>query len=262
MSNLPNAALGTTLVQTDGASSYHSLQLSATKRFSHGLQFLVSYTWSHSIDDYSGGIDNDLIGLPGDSSGPHQFASSDFDRRQRFVASFVYDLPKVYHGSQGFLTRALNSWELAGIFTQQSGIPFSIIYGGNAFQYAYGTLVPGRTVASATLKGSTESRLNEYFDTSAFESDTTTYPSLYASFGNSGRNSFVGPGQQNLDFSIVKLIPVKESRKFEFRAEFFNIFNHSNFANPVSIVSSADFGQIVATATGPRVIQFALKFNF
>lgn len=262
LSNLPNAALGTTLVQTDGASSYHSLQFSATKQLAHGLQFLASYTWSHSIDDYSGSTDNDLVGLPGDDSGPHQFAGSDFDRRQRFIGSFVYDLPSFYRGSQSLLTRTLNSWELAGIFVQQSGIPFSVIYGGNAFQYAYGTLVPGRSIASATKSGSTESRLNEYFDTTAFESSTTTYPNLYAGFGNSGRNSMIGPGEQNLDFSIVKFIPVTEARKFEFRTEFFNLANHASFTNPVSIVSSANFGQIVTTATGPRVIQFALKLNF
>lgn len=262
MSTFPNAALGTTVVQTDGASIYNSLQASVTKRFSHGLQFLASYTWSHSIDDYSGGQVNDLEGLPGDNSGPHQFAASDFDRRQRFVVSFVYDLPKFYKGGDRIARDLANSWQISGIVTLQSGMPFNIIYGGNVFQNAYGTLVPGRTIASAVLSGSVESRLNGYFDTTAFEANTTLYPGLYASYGNSGRNSMLGPGQKNVDFSVVKFIPITETQKFEFRTEFFNLFNHPNFANPVSIVGTPAFGDIVSTATGPRVIQFAFKYNF
>jgi len=256
MSSLAAPILSTFDVQTDGKSIYHSLQASATKRFSHGLQFLVSYTWSHSIDDYSGGDVNDLVGLPGDASGVHYFASSDFDRRQRFVASFVYDLPKAYKGGNGFAKGFLNSWEISGIATMQSGVPFSIIGSTGAFGYPFGTLASGRTVASSVLTGSVEDRLSGYFDKTAF----TATP--FTSFGTAGRNILIGPGQRNLDFSVVKFIPVTESQKIEFRTEFFNIFNHPNFMNPVNIQSSTNFGQIVKTATGPRVIQFAFKYSF
>jgi hypothetical protein len=98
--------------------------------------------------------------------------------------------------------------------------------------------------------------------------------------GNVGRNCLRGPRQVNLDFSIAKLFPLAESRSFEFRAEFFNLFNHPNFANPISnlnalfassgsidpatgqVLNAGNFGRIISTSTNPRIIQFALKFNF
>jgi hypothetical protein len=81
------------------------------------------------------------------------------------------------------------------------------------------------------------------------------------------RNALRGPGQSNVDFSVVKFIPITEQQKFEFRTEFFNIFNHTNFSNPVSVKGTASapnalFGKILTTSTGPRVIQFAVKYNF
>jgi hypothetical protein len=151
----------------------------------------------------------------------------------------------------------IDDWQLAGIFTVQSGLPFSIIGSDSAFQQTRGDYAPGDTISSATFSGSVTSRLNEYFNTAAF-----VLPTAYGDFGATGRNILRGPGQSNVDFSIVKFIPVTESSRFEFRTEFFNIFNIVNFANPVNILTSANFGQIVAASTGPRVIQMALKFSF
>jgi hypothetical protein len=99
---------------------------------------------------------------------------------------------------------------------------------------------------------------NPYFDTTAFAVPTANT----ADFGTLGRNIIRGPKQINTDLSIMKLFPITESQKVEFRAEFFNLFNNVNFANPVNVVSSGNFGQIASTTTGPRVIQFALKYNF
>jgi hypothetical protein len=122
-------------------------------------------------------------------------------------------------------------------------------------------LKPGRTVASAIKTGNVADRLgnndNPYFDTSAFVS-----PSAFGDFGQLGRNIIVGPKQIDTDLSIMKNIPVTESQRVEFRAEFFNLFNNVNFANPVNIQSSGNFGQIASTTTGPRVVQFALKYTF
>ena len=86
-------------------------------------------------------------------------------------------------------------------------------------------------------------------------------PSALGDFGQLGRNIIRGPKQINTDFSIMKFIPVTESQRVEFRAEFFNLFNNVNFANPVNIHPSSNFGPIVSTTTGPRVVQFALKYN-
>jgi len=255
LSGLASAPLGTFVQQTSAQSSYNSLQASVTKRYSNGLQFLASYTWSHSIDDFSGGAVNDLTGAVGDTHSNY-FGSSDFDRRHRFIVSFVYDLPKAYRGGAVLPKQVLNNWQLAGVGTWQSGTPFSIIGNSSAFISVFADFKPAETVGSATKSGDVGARLNSYFNTTSFQQPTGT------GWGNVPRNAFVGPGQKNLDLSIVKFFPIREKQKVEFRSEFFNVFNHTNFANPVNVLASAQFGQILSTSTGPRVIQFALKYSF
>ncbi|HYE23861.1 MAG TPA: hypothetical protein VEG32_01555, partial [Clostridia bacterium] len=98
-------------------------------------------------------------------------------------------------------------------------------------------------------------RLGEYFETSDWVAPA-------AGQWGSARNVLRGPAQTNVDFSIVKFIPVTETQKFEFRTEFFNLLNTTNFANPVNVRTSANFGQIVRSSTGPRVVQFAFKYSF
>ena len=210
MSAFKSPVFGTYVEQTTGKSGYNSLQASLTKRYSFGLQFLASYTWSHSIDDYSGGDVNDLVGMPGDTW-THYFASSDFDRRHRFIVSYLYDLPKFYKGSNGFGKGLVNNWQLAGITTYQTGTPFGIIGAQSVFSSVWGQLNPGRTLGSAKVSGGTESKLNGYFDATAFGPVTPN------TFGQPLRNVFRGPGQSNWDFSIVKFIPITESQKAEFR---------------------------------------------
>ena len=263
--NLTAPGLGSFLMESNSNSNYNSLQATLNKRFSHGLQMLLSYTWSHSLDYYSGSPVSDITLLPGDMvNEQHNYGSSDFDRRQRFVASYLYDLPNVYRGGSTFGKKALNSWTVSGIVTLQSGTPFSIYGDDSAFEATMADLVPGRTLSSAIKSGNVADRLGidntpPYFDTSAFVRPVTIGDFGY---GQLGRNIIVGPKQIDTDFSIMKSIPVTESQRMEFRAEFFNLFNNVNLANPVNIISSANFGQIASTTTGPRVIQFALKYTF
>jgi hypothetical protein len=200
---------------------------------------------------------SDISLTPGDMANEHNYAPSDFDRRQRFVASYVYNLPNFYRGDLGFARKLLNSWSVSGIETLQSGTPFTI-YGQVAlFEATRADLAPGRSLASAIKGGSVAGRLNAYFDPTAF-----VQPTAFGHFGQLGRNILRGPKQTNTDFSIIKAVPVTESKQLEFRAEFFNLFNNVNFANPISTVASGNFGQVAATTTGPRVIQFAVKFAF
>jgi len=256
--NLTAPGLGSFLMESNSDSNYNSLQATLNKRFSKGLQMLLSYTWSHSLDDYSGTGVSDITLLPGDMvNEQHNYGSSDFDRRHRFVASYLYDLPNAYRGGSAFGKKALNSWSVSGIVTLQSGVPFSIYGEDSAFQATTADLASGRTLTSAIKGGNVADRLNAYFDPSAF-----VVPTAFGDFGQLGRNIIVGPKQVNTDPSIMKLIPVTESQRVEFRAEFFNLFNNVNWANPVNIASSANFGQIASTTTGPRVVQFALKYTF
>jgi len=255
--NLTAPGLGSFLMESNANSNYNSLQATLNKRFSKGLQMLLSYTWSHSIDDYSGSDVSDITLIPGNMVDEQNRATSDFDRRHRFVASYVYDLPRLYNGSSAVGKKVLNSWGVSGIVTLQSGTPFSIFGQDSAFQATRANLAPGRTVDSAVKGGDVGDRLNAFFDPTAF-----VQPTAFGDFGQTGRNILRGPKQINTDFSVMKFIPVTESQKVEFRAEFFNIFNNVNFANPINVASSANFGQITSTTTGPRVIQFAMKYEF
>jgi len=267
--NLTAPGVGSFLMESNSNSNYNSLQATVNKRFSHGLQMLLSYTYSHSIDDYSGNDVSDISLLPGDMvNEQHNYASSDFDRRQRFVGSYLYNLPDAYRGGSAFAKKALNSWSVSGIVTLQSGTPFSILGEDTFFEATTADLATGRTLASAIKSGNVADRLNAYFDSSAF----VIPPAFAPDWGQLGRNIIRGPKQINTDFSIMKSIPVTESQRVEFRAEFFNLFNNVNFANPINAIylagtnptnpSETNFGRIATTTTGPRVVQFALKYNF
>jgi Carboxypeptidase regulatory-like domain len=255
--NLPAPGLGSFLMESNSNSNYHSLQVTVNKRLSKGLQMLLSYTYSHSLDDYSGSDVSDISLTPGDMVNEHNYASSDFDRRHRFVASYVYNLPNFYRGDSGVGKKVLNSWSASGIVTLQSGTPFSIDGQVALFEATRADLAPGRTLASAIKGGPVTDRLNAYFDPTAF-----VQPTAFGDFGQLGRNIFRGPKQTNTDFAVIKSVPVTESKWIEFRAEFFNLFNNVNFANPINVVASGNFGQVAATTTGPRVIQFAAKLSF
>ncbi len=263
LSALAVQGFGVDWMQSSANSSYNSLQVGLTKRFSSGLQLLASYTYSHSLDDYSGDPTgtSDVTVVPGNQVLLNNYASSDFDRRHRFVFSGIYDLPKFYKGDSRFAKQAVNGWQLASIFTIQSGTPFSVLTNATAFVQARADLVPG---CNPGMQGSVNSRLGEYFNTSCFVAATAP-----GDFGNTGRNILRGPAQQDVDISLIKFFPITERARLEFRTEFFNAFNNVSFANPINLPATAPpapanpiFGQIVATTTGPRVIQFALKVDF
>ncbi len=260
LSSLAVQGFGVHTMQSSSNSSYNSLQASVTKRFSNGLTFLASYTWSHSLDDYSGDPTgtSDVTVVPGNQA-PGQlnnYASSDFDRRNRFVFSGTYDLPKFYKGGSTFARQAANGWQLASVITVQSGTPFSVITNDTAFVQARANSVPG---CNPAVSGSVESRLANYFNVACFAPAPAT---AAGGFGNTGRNILQGPNQKNVDISVIKYFSVTERAKLEFRSEFFNAFNLLSFQNPDNVLASPSAGQVLATSTGPRVIQFALKLNF
>ncbi|HEX8354502.1 MAG TPA: TonB-dependent receptor [Pyrinomonadaceae bacterium] len=259
-----NATGGLQSVQTSSNSHYDSLQASVTKRFSRGLQFLSAYTFGKSIDYYSGGAINELVSTPGDQRDwKTNRGRSDFDRTHRFVTSFVYDLPRLAAGDSA-ARWLLNDWGLNGIVTLQTGLPFSVFQAPDNNTIQRANLRPGFT-GDAERGGRTQGRLTQYFNTAAFAPSTLAggFFDPSAPFGNTGRNILTGPGQKNVDFSVIKYIPFTESVRGEFRTEFFNLFNWANFANPNSNISvPLTFGRITQTSAGPRVIQFAFKLNF
>lgn len=269
-----NATGGVQQVQTTSQSTYNSLQTSLSKRFSSGLQFLAAYTYGRSIDFYSGAALNELTNIPGDqvnwrlNKGP-----SDFNREQRFVLSGVYALPKRSYGS-AFARGLLNNWQIASIVVFQTGLPFSVVVDNGNSVINRANLASGFSGGFYT-SGSVRDRLNGFFNTAAFTRScptaacntglaVVTNPTFdpSAPFGNTPRNFLTGPGQKNVDISFIKLIPVSERVRAEFRAEFFNAFNWVNYANPNNNLIGANFGRIERASTGPRVIQLAFKVSF
>ena len=239
-----------------GNSNYNALQITANKRFHHGLTVLANYTRSKSIDEGSG-----------DGSQPSnpfniraERAVSDFNFPNRFVASAIWQLPGLTaHGS---LARAVTAgWEVNGIFTLQSGVPFSITSGVDNSKSAV-NLDRANVVGDWSLSGDRAKSqiIRQYFNTAAYTVNTP------GTFGNAGRNILVGPRTVNLDLGAVKAFRITERYRLQFRAEAFNIANHANLANPNGNVSSPNFGVITATAGtaagSPRVIQLALKLMF
>ena len=258
---------GISVFASTGSSTYNSLQTRVEKRFSHGFSLLAGYTWSHSIDNESSanlGSNN--------NSGPRFFrlhpdwerGNSDFDIRNRFTLGYLWDLPfgngkAVAGDATGALDKVIGGWQISGITTISSGNWLTITDGNGNFANSTGgqrpDLVPGQDPSGRPCVPGT------FFNTCAF----TDPPS--GSFGNVGRNTVRGPGYQVWDASLLKQIPISENRRFEFRAEFFNVPNHTNFtpscsycASPLDMASGS-YGFITA-AKPPRQIQFGLKFYY
>jgi hypothetical protein len=240
-------------LSTQGFSSYNGLQIRAEKRFSRGLEFLATYAWQHSLDNASSANLESA-----NNSSPRDFllypnldyGNSDFDIRQRFVASYSWQIP---YGNR--LNRAgrliLGGWQTAGILTLQTGNWYTVSDGNANFANSDGSQNPdlvgnpnGKPCVPGTL-----------FNTCAFAD-----PPL-GSLGSAGRNIVQQPGTITWDSSFFKSFPVRESSRFEFRAEFFNILNHPNLTTGNLTYGNGDFGFPNGAST-QRQIQGALKYYF
>ena len=238
-------------------SGYNSLQVSLDKRFAHGLQFTAAYTFSKSIDEASS-FEGILNPLPG----ANNRSLSLFDARDRFVISYYWELPlRKYSGFRGGL---IDGWALSGITTYQTGFPIRITSSAdNELMNSFDFELPGEPDQLAPFKVQRpQANGNYYFNPNTFTEDTSIDPSLFGRVGNAPRTICCGPGISDTDFALLKTIPLSESKHFEFRAEFFNIFNHTQFYNPDgNSTDGSQFGQ-VTQAKDPRLMQFALKFYF
>jgi hypothetical protein len=253
-------------------SSYNALEASLRKRFSHGLSFLASYTLSKSIDDVSsfnitGSASQPVAGENDLAQNPFNLAAergrSMFDARHRLVLSYQWSLPFWKH-PDAMYKRFLGDWQVNGITTFMSGTPFTVFDSSDVSLQGGAPEITGFSANRPNVIGNPNSgprKPQEWFNVSAFQQLIPDPLGRFQVFGNEGRNTVQGPGLMNWDFSAFKNIPVTESKELQFRAEFFNIFNHTNFRLPDSDISSPTFGQIHADL-GPRVIQLALKFMF
>lgn len=258
-------------IGSDAASWYNALLVSLNRRFSHGLQLQVSYTFSKDLSTAYGSA----IGANGGEALGNQnnlaadYGPDNFVRPHRIIVNYTYQLPKP-HGDNAFVQQAFAGWSLQGVTTFQTGHLLTVQYTNLANVYGTtldraqlsGTCTPGQYVTS----GSVTSKLIDYINTSCF----TTPPVVgddgaATAFGNSGVGILQGPSELNFDFSLIKLFPlrkIREGANLEFRSEFFNIFNHPLFQDPDTTLNDATFGRITNTYGNPRIIQLALKLTF
>jgi hypothetical protein len=245
--------------QSTAQSVYHSLQASVTQRFSHGFQFLASYTFAHSIDNASGqgggagtgGVVNP--GGVGETSGilGNQLDNranrglSDFDRKHRFVLSGLWSLPSPKRTSP-VAAALLGGWQISSILTAMSGLPVDIVDTGAGS--LYGLSGASSALARPNVVGSVSAAPAGYFfNPFAFARPVLAagqpIPSSGGAFiadgagtdiGNTGRNVLRGPRQTMVDFGVTRRFTIREHKSIELRGDFFNLLNHVNLANPIS----------------------------
>ncbi len=283
--NRPNENYGAIdSLSTVSASTYHALQTTIRARNWHGVSGFAGYTWSKSLDDASDGIDFNFatVAFPQNSLNLHaEHGPSNFDTRHRFTAAFTYDLPKL--AGPNWIAQG---WQLNTIVTAQSGRPVPIVsandtsaqngdvYPTPSNYHQRPNLVPGVNPINSNWRSAPDSI--GYLNGAAFaQPDYAAPDNLVGSFGNLGRNAIYGPKFWNVDFSLAKSTRIFEKTTVQVRAEFFNIFNHPNFALPNFFVDPGSPQQGLITQTpdqaqtnpglgggGPRVVQLALKVIF
>jgi outer membrane receptor protein involved in Fe transport len=232
-------------------SNYNSLQANVEKRFSKGLSFQGAYTFSKSIDNASS---FESILNPLDYRRSRSLSM--FDARQRFVFSYYYQLPTF--SLRGAAAKFLNGWSSSGIITFQDGFPIRITSLDDLeLMYSYDFELPGEPDMVGKFKRLNPRGPGNY----AFNQDAFA-PQALGTIGSSPRTVCCGPGIDNYDFALHKDTVIHEQVHLEFRAEFFNIFNHAQFSKvDGNITDGVDFGR-VTRARDPRLIQFALKLFF
>jgi hypothetical protein len=236
------------------------MQVKFRKRYRNGLQMQAAYTWSKMLDDFSsvGGYGVTYPGYTNNNNRRLDKALSSLHEPHHLAVNFQYDLP--FHPSQKALRAVAGGWSLNGITTIQSGQPVSVSSAANTTGSFNGTQRPNSTGISSQTSGSIKQRVDHFFNPAAFV-NAPRY-----TFGNIGRNmpDNLGPALQVWDLSVLKRIPIHEAKQFEFRAEFFNLFNNVNFQVPdgdSTTFGRPQFGTLVA-AERARIIQFGLKFRY
>ncbi len=279
--------LGELLIFYNAArSNYNGLQLQVRKTsMEHGIAFQANYTWAKNITDADA-----VWSAPGTSGGVTQnnpqcirceYARASYSIAHRAVANFEYDLP--FGRFSSLPTRLTQGWKMLGIFSAQSGFPFTVVGPYGTLQYGYDSF-DGVGARPFLVQTPTYNRSGgpQFFSSDViansnsvaaggsvvgpfFSVPTTTSPTLgtvQTMPGNLGRNTFTGPGWWNFDMSLIKDTHITERANLQFRAEFFNLPNHATFATPTSTLGNPTFGYSTYTATTERQIQLGLRLMF
>jgi hypothetical protein len=251
---------GFTTISWDGWEKYHALALAFTQRLWRGLIVNSVYTWSKALDDASNpGVDNAGPNVPQDMNNyAAEKGPADFDHRHRFVANFLYQIP-ILKNSKGRLHFAFGEWQVGGIWTLQSGAPFTVNLSNDNDNN--GTPVNSQRPDFVCDPNDGPKTPALWFTTTCFSQPAKL------TYGTAGRNTVIGPGLDNFDTTLQKVFPVHESMKLQFRVDIFDFFNHPNLNAPVgpgrtfSVAANSPFGSIT-NAQDPREMQFSLRLAF
>lgn len=237
-------------------SNYNSLQISANRQVVSGLNFGVAYTWSKTLTNNP----TDRASDPYDTYNfDAEYGPASFSRSQILVINYVYDLP-FYRSQQGLVGHVLGGWEVSGISVFEKGLPTTITQFNDPFDAFPGGIgidpsnVSPRPDMAAGASCSGPGSVAKFINTAAF-TDAVGH------FGNAGRGVCTGPGLNNWDIAALRNIKFTERFNMQFRAEFFNAFNHVSYAGFSSNVDSSSFGKLTS-AHDPRIIQLGLKLYF
>jgi hypothetical protein len=240
----------------DSPSKYNGLQVKFEKRFSKGLSLLASYTWSKTLDIVSSDANTNTIDP---SHLNRDYGRGSFDLPQIFTIGYNYQLPvgrgRRYLASGGLRDEVLGGWEVSGVTTEESGIPFTVAYPGDVANVGL-TTRPNRVCNGGLGSSAT---IHEWFNTSCFVA-----PAQY-SYGNSGRDILSGPDFRNWNIGVDKKFHTYENQYLQFRAEFYNAFNNVQFGLPSATVTAAGAGGITSLAsptTTGRIVEFGLQYYF
>ncbi|MBZ5705474.1 MAG: TonB-dependent receptor, partial [Acidobacteriia bacterium] len=271
----PNPLVNNINLRTNGfASNYNALQVTLRKNYSHGLQLDANYTYAKALDQISDAFTPRGVAAnlnPSDSLNTHlDYGPADFNVKHRFVFSFNYDLP-LFKGN-----RWLGGWSTSGIATLQGGVPFSLTDSSTSYDLnrngTFNDRISYIGTGSITHALTGGSAANGFFDTTLFA--PTVCPASVndgrwcegQAVGQSNRNPLIGPSFQNVDFGVAKKFKITESAAIQFQANFFNLFNRTNFNLPNGDINNSNFGLSTSTlapgAGGARVTQLALRFDF
>ena len=282
-----NGYSGYQIFANDAYSIYNALQATVSRRWAQSY-FQAAYTFSKNIDATSTGNTAFNTAYNDQSNINASRGISDFNRPHRLSLSYAYDLPFFQHAT-GIKKAALGGWQISGVTIFQTGLPFSIYdsSAGTAFLGQGSTpllgasLASGASIGNGLAGGSLKERLaSSYLVGTAFQPAPLVDPIdcqgganpnfCGTGFGDLGRNIYHGPFQQNWDVSFLKHFKVGERSDIRFAADFFNLWNHTNFANPtvtdieayLASPAASPFGKIVGTNGNPRLIQFSLRWSF
>ena len=252
----PNPALGVNTIYYDNSDSshYYGWQTSLRKRYAHGLLANVHYTWGKGIAynggdiGFNGSFLQDFFGIRS-NKGP---ITSDV--RHSFVANFVYQLPMpgAWQGNRA-AHAVLGGWDVSGIFSARTGTPLSITEPSTLSSQRPDLVDPAHALLKTGL---------QYLNKAAFaQVPVSSVSGATVRPGTLGNGAIYGPGAWNLDASVVKTFPIVEKYKLQFRTDWINALNHTNFTGVSTNIQAATFGQLTSTA-GARRIQFGLRLNF